>query len=453
MSPTSATSSKTFLVGGAVRDTLLGLHVHDRDHVVVGSSVDEMLAQGFRPVGKDFPVFLHPETHEEHALARTERKSGVGYKGFVVHADSSVTLEEDLGRRDLTINAMAMDADGAVIDPHGGRSDLAQGILRHVSAVAFVEDPVRVLRLARFAARYAGFRVADDTLDLVRQMVDAGELQHLVAERVWQELSKGLMESRPERMIEVLRTTGALKVLLPELDALWGIPQPIKHHPELDTGVHVLMVLQQAVRQNAPLEVRFAALLHDLGKGLTPEDLLPAHHGHEEDGVPLVEAVCERLKVPKPCRDLAVMVCREHLRVHRSEELRHSSIVALCERTDAFRRPDRFEQMLLACECDARGRLGLEDRAYPQRPYLTEAWRLIRAVDAGAVAAQCADPSHIRERIHGARTRALNTLNKRDFFGATVAMKTDSNVVNDLNGGNDEDPQMGGTSIQARPRP
>jgi tRNA nucleotidyltransferase (CCA-adding enzyme) len=350
------------LVGGAVRDGLLGIPVNDKDFVVVGSSAAEMESLGFRPVGKDFPVFLHPVTQDEYALARTERKSGQGYKGFTIYAESDVTLEQDLGRRDLTINAMAIDAAGNITDPHGGQKDLADKVLRHVKGQAFIEDPVRILRLARFCARYTDFTVAPDTTELVRDMVDNGELDHLVPERVWQELSKGLMEKAPERMLDFLRETGALKAILPEVDALHGVDQVAKHHPEVDTLVHVKMVLQQAVQRDAPLEVRFACLVHDLGKGITPKGILPAHHGHEQSGVALVKAVCERLKVPSECRDLAVLTCAEHTHVHRCEEMKDTSIVKFLGRADAFRRPERFAQFVLACECDARGRLGLEDR-------------------------------------------------------------------------------------------
>ncbi len=390
--PAPEAQLRTYLVGGAVRDGLLGLAVKDRDHVVVGATPALMEGLGFFAVGRDFPVFHHPVTHEEYALARTERKSGQGYKGFTVYAETDVTLEQDLGRRDLTINAMAQDANGHVIDPHGGQDDLRAGVLRHVSPQAFVEDPVRVLRLARFAARFPDFTVAPKTLGLVRDMVASGEMQHLVAERVWQELSKGLMEGHPERMFEVLRETGALKELIPELDALWGVPQPAKHHPEVDTGVHIMMVLQQAARAGATLDVRLACLFHDLGKGITPKDMLPSHHGHEGDGVPLVQAACKRLKVPSPIRDLAMMVCKDHTLVHTCQVLRMGSLVDLFEKSDAFRRPERFANFLLACEFDARGRLGLEDRLYPQRDYVTRALEIVRGVDAGAIA------KHVMER-------------------------------------------------------
>jgi len=403
------------LVGGAVRDRLLGLPVNDRDFVVVGSSVDEMVARGFTPVGKDFPVFLHPQTHDEYALARTERKSGQGYKGFVVCADQSVTLEDDLRRRDLTINAMAMDDQGRIIDPHGGQKDLASKVLRHVNNRAFVEDPVRIMRLARFCARYADFTVDPDTVELVRDMVDNGEMDHLVPERVWQELSKGLMEDAPERMLEFLRQTGALRAILPEVDALHGVPQVAKHHPEVDTFVHVNMVLQQAVKMGAPLEVRFACLMHDLGKGITPHHVLPAHHGHELTGVPLVRQVAARLKVPRECLDLAVLTCDKHTHVHRCEEMRDSSVVKLFLAADAIRRPERFEQFLQACESDARGRLGLEDRDYPQRAYLSEALRLVKAVNSGEIAQSCKNPKEIQNKINQARIRSLKDLSMDAF--------------------------------------
>lgn len=400
-----------YLVGGAVRDELLGLPAKDRDYVVVGSTPESMEALGFRRVGKDFPVFLHPQTKEEYALARTERKNGQGYKGFAVYAEPDVTLEQDLGRRDLTINAMAQSATGELIDPYGGKADLDDGILRHVNPAAFMEDPVRILRLARFAARYQGFTVAQETMSLVCKMVSRGDVSHLVAERVWQEIAKGLMEKAPERMFELLHTTGALKVLLPELDVLWGVPAgPVIHHPEIDAGIHVMMVLAQAVKVNAPLEVRFAALLHDVGKGVTPKSGWPSHHDHETLGLPLVEAVCSRLKVPSECRSLALMACGEHTKIHQSAQLKKSTLIKLMERTDAFRRPRRFESLLQVCECDARGRLGLEDRAYPQRAYVTEALLLARSVNTGEVAAMCSTPAVIAQRIHEERVRRLNLL-------------------------------------------
>jgi tRNA nucleotidyltransferase (CCA-adding enzyme) len=374
---------KCYVVGGAVRDRLLGRPASDRDWVVVGATPEEMAAAGFIAVGRDFPVFLHPQTQEEYALARTERKTAPGYHGFVVHADPDVTLEDDLRRRDLTINAMAEASDGSLIDPFGGTQDLRDKVLRHVSE-AFAEDPVRILRLARFAARLPDFRVAGETRELMRRMVQAGEADALVPERVWQELSRGLMESHPGRMFEVLRDCGALAAVLPEVDRLWGVPQRAEHHPEVDTGAHLLLVLDMAARLDAPLEVRFACLCHDLGKAETPAELLPKHHGHEARSVALLLRVCERWRVPAACRELAEVVAREHGNVHRSESLNAVSVMRLLERCDALRRPDRFEQALLACECDARGRLGMEERPYPQAARLRAALQRAQAVDASA---------------------------------------------------------------------
>lgn len=396
---------KSYVVGGAVRDRLLGRPVSDRDHVVVGATPDEMVAQGYQPVGKDFPVFLHPDTHEEYALARTERKSGRGYKGFVVHASPEVTLEEDLVRRDLTINAMAEDEAGTLIDPYGGQRDLAARTFRHVSE-AFAEDPVRILRVARFAARFADFSVAEETLALMCRMVEAGEVDALVTERVWQELARGLMETKPSRMFAVLRDCGALAKLLPEVDRLFGVPQPPEHHPEVDTGVHVMLVVDWAAAQGFDLPVRFAALTHDLGKGVTPPQFWPKHHGHEAKSVDLVRIVCERLRVPADCRDLAVAVARDHGNVHRAAELRPATLVELFERIDAFRRPDRFEQFLQACECDFRGRPGYETKPYAAPRYLRDALAAARGVDAGAVA-RAAAPARIREAVFEARAQAL----------------------------------------------
>jgi tRNA nucleotidyltransferase (CCA-adding enzyme) len=378
---------KTYMVGGAVRDALLGLPVNDHDWVAVGATPEEMVAAGYTPVGRDFPVFLHPQTKEEVALARTERKSAPGYRGFTIHADPGVTLEEDLMRRDLTINAMARDEDGTLIDPYHGQRDLQAKVLRHVSA-AFAEDPVRILRLARFAARFSDFSVADETTALMRQMVDAGEVDALVPERVWQELSRGLMEPKPSRMFEVLRSCGALARLLPEVDRLWGVPQPEAHHPEVDTGLHLMLVLDMAAQLQAPLTVRFACLGHDLGKGTTRVDELPRHIAHEARSVKLVEAVCERLRVPTECRELAVVVAREHGNVHRSGELNAAAVMRLLERCDAWRRPQRFAEMLLACECDARGRTGLEHQPYPQRARLQRALDAALEVDTAAVSTE-----------------------------------------------------------------
>jgi tRNA nucleotidyltransferase (CCA-adding enzyme) len=371
---------KRYLVGGAVRDRLLGRAVGDRDWVVVGADPDELLGLGYLAVGRDFPVFLHPETREEHALARTERKTGPGYHGFEFHADRSVTLEDDLARRDLTINAIAEDENGALVDPHGGRRDLAAKVLRHVSP-AFAEDPVRILRLARFAARFADFQVAAETEALMREMVANGEVDALVPERVWQELSRGLMEGKPSRMFEVLRASGALARVLPEVDRLFGVPQRADYHPEVDTGVHLMMVLDMAARLATGLAVRYACLGHDLGKGTTPAEVLPRHLRHEERSVALVQAMSERLRVDNACRALAVVVAREHGNIHRSGEFGAAAILRLLERCDALRRPDRFAEALLACECDARGRLGLEDTPYPPRARLTEALARVIAVD------------------------------------------------------------------------
>ncbi len=397
---------KTYVVGGAVRDGLLGLPVQDRDHVVVGATPDEMRAAGYKPVGKDFPVFLHPETREEYALARTERKTAPGYMGFVFHAAPDVTLEQDLVRRDLTINAIAQAEDGTLIDPYGGQRDLAARVLRHVSP-AFAEDPVRILRVARFAARFHDFHVAEETVALIRAMVGSGEVDHLVAERVWQEVSRGLMEARPSRMLGVLRYCGALARLLPEVDKLFGVPQPADHHPEVDTGVHVLLVIDHAARTNQPLPVRYAALLHDLGKGETPAGEWPRHHGHEARGVELVEAVSERLRVPADCRDLAVLTAREHGVIGRAHELRANTMVQLLERVDALRRPERFAQLLQACACDYRGRPGYEERTYLPLEILPRALAAMQGVDAGAIAAALEDKAQIPQRIHEARVTAV----------------------------------------------
>jgi len=402
---------KTYIVGGAVRDAMLGLPVQDRDHVVVGATPKQMLALGYTPVGKDFPVFLHPRTHEEYALARTERKTAPGYKGFVFHTDADVTLEQDLIRRDLSINAMALDEDGTLHDPFNGRQDIKNRVFRHVSD-AFAEDPVRILRLARFAARFSiaphDFTVAPETNALMRQMVAAGEVDALVPERVWQELSRGLMEVKPSRMFEVLRDCGALARILPELDALWGVPQPPKHHPEIDTGVHVMLVVDYAARQNYSLSVRFAALMHDLGKAATPASEWPRHHGHEQKGVQLVEAVCRRLKVPTECRDLAVMAARDHGNISRALELRPNTIVALLERSDAFRKPQRFLGLLRASECDCFGRADVPDARFPQYDYLAHALAAAQQVKAGEIAQGYAgQPQQIALAIHDARIDAV----------------------------------------------
>lgn len=404
---------KAYLVGGAVRDILMGLNPKDNDYVVVGSTVEEMLASGFKQVGEGFPVFLHPETGEEYALARTERKTGPGYKGFEFNSDPTVTLEEDLARRDLTINAMAVDDSDHIVDPFGGQQDIADKLIRHINADAFKEDPVRVLRVARFRARYHEFNVHYRTLALCEIMVEDGELNHLVPERVWAELAKGLMEKTPSKMIDTLWDVSALEVIIPELAALAGVPQPIEHHPEGAVLTHTLMALDMAAKWNAPLEVRWAVLLHDLGKGLTPVEILPSHHGHEQAGVKLVEAVCDRLKVPSACRDLAVMVCREHTNIHRALELNASSLVSLFKRTDAFRRPDRFEDLLRACEWDAKGRLGFENRDYPQHGHLRAALNAAKSINAGEIASKNTDKAFLAEQIHGARTRAIKAVLKK----------------------------------------
>ena len=401
-----------FVVGGAVRDRLLGLPVNDRDWVVVGSTPEQMVAAGFTPVGRDFPVFLHPKSKEEYALARTERKSGRGYLGFVVQASPEVTLDQDLARRDLTINAIAEDPKtGALTDPFGGQRDIAARLLRHVGP-AFVDDPVRLLRLARLAARFADFNVAPETEALLAQMVADGEVDHLVPERVWQELSRGLMEAQPARMFEVLRGCGALARLLPEVDRLWGVPQPEAHHPEIDTGEHLMLVLQMAARLAAPLAVRYACLCHDLGKGTTPVDELPRHIGHEARSAKLARAVGERWRVPTDCRELADLTAREHGNIHRSGTLDAAATIRLLDRCDAWRRPDRFAGLLLACECDARGRLGLAEAAYPQRTRLAAALALARTVNTTALAEAAAAKGlagpAIGQLIAAARVRALS---------------------------------------------
>ena len=409
-----------FVVGGAVRDALMGLPVNDRDWVVVGSTPESMTAQGFIPVGKDFPVFLHPQTREEYALARTERKTARGYKGFAVQAAPDVTLEEDLARRDLTVNAIAVPEGLAhqapsawanhIVDPYGGQRDLQAKVLRHVTG-AFAEDPVRILRLARFAARFSDFSVANDTMALMRQMVEDGEVDHLVPERVWQELARGLMSAQPSRMFEVLRACGALKVLLPELDRLWGVPQRPEYHPEIDTGVHMMLAMDMAARLNMPLTVRVACLMHDLGKGTTPADVLPRHIDHEDRSVKLLEKVCARLRVPTDCKELAEVVAREHGNIHRSAELGPEALMRLLDRCDAIRQPERFARVLQACECDARGRLGMGEAAYPQAERLLKAQQAALSVEtapiAQAAAAQGLKGPQIGVQITQARVRAI----------------------------------------------
>jgi tRNA nucleotidyltransferase (CCA-adding enzyme) len=402
---------ETYLVGGAVRDELLDYPVIERDWVVVGAHPEELLAQGYVQVGKDFPVFLHPETRDEYALARTERKQGHGYTGFAVHCDPDVTLEDDLRRRDLTVNAMARTATGEIIDPYGGRRDLEAGILRHVSE-AFVEDPLRVLRTARFAARLAhrGFTVAPETLELMAEIVRQDELAHLPAERIWIEIERALGERNPEVFIQVLRDCGALARLLPELDALYGVPQTEEHHPEIDTGVHVMMALQQAVRLSPSTDVRFAVLLHDLGKGTTPAAEWPRHIAHEKRGVKLVDRVCKRLKAPRAYRDLARLACEYHTHCHRALELRGKTVLKLLQASDALRRPERFEAFLLACEADARGRQGFEARDYPQADYLRRGLATAQAVTAADFAAQGLQGKALGQAIQEERVRRLEAM-------------------------------------------
>ena len=390
-----------YAVGGAVRDALMGLPVVDIDYVVVGATPLAMLAAGFKQVGKDFPVFLHPVNHCEYALARTERKSGRGYAGFTVHAAPDVTLAEDLARRDLTINAIARSDTGELIDPYSGQADIANGIFRHVSP-AFAEDPLRILRIARFAARFAGFSIAPETLGLMRNMVTAGEVRDLVAERVWQELARGLCEAKPARMVQVLDDCGALAVVLPEIKALFGVPQSPEHHPEIDTGVHTMMVLQAVCALSKELPVRFAALVHDLGKAQTPASELPRHRGHEGRSLPLIQDLCQRLRVPNDCRDLALLVAAEHGNIHRSGELDAAGLMRLLSRCDALRKHARFEQALLACQADAQGRLGLEATPYPQAARLRTALNAALTVRGGDVIQQL----RTRRAEHGAADTA-----------------------------------------------
>ena len=403
------TTMQTYIVGGAVRDELLGLTVKDHDHVVVGSTVEAMLAAGYKSVGKDFPVFLHPKTHEEYALARTERKTAKGYKGFVVHASPEVTLEEDLARRDLTINAIAKTADGKLIDPFNGIADIKSKILRHVSD-AFTEDPVRILRAARFAARFEEFTIAPETMDLMKQMVAAGEVDALVPERVWQELAKGLMEDKPSRMFEVLRESGALQKIFPELDRLWGVPQPPQHHPEVDTGLHVMMVIDYAASQHFSLPVRFAALTHDLGKGATPKDILPRHIAHEERSVALLKEVSKRLRVPNNCKELAHIVAKFHGKLHQSLQMKPGTLLDFLMQLDAIRQPARFEDFLKACEADSRGRTGFEGCATPAADLMQKVLTAALSVDAGAIAKQHTETEKIKQAIFEARVGAIKNL-------------------------------------------
>jgi tRNA nucleotidyltransferase (CCA-adding enzyme) len=402
---------QVYLVGGAVRDRLLGLPPRERDWVVVGALPEELERRGFMRVGREFPVFLHPETREEYALARLERKVAPGYRGFVTRFSPDVTLEDDLSRRDLTINALAEDTAGHLIDPHGGAGDIEARVLRHVSD-AFAEDPVRILRVARFAARYAdlGFVIAPETLALMRRMVESGEASALVPERVWQETERALGEPRPEVCFEVLRSCGALAVIFPEIDALFGVPQPPQWHPEIDTGVHTLLVVRMAALLSPSTTVRFAALVHDLGKAVTPRTEWPSHRGHEERSVRLVQALAARLKIPGEHRDLAVLAARHHGNVHRAHELRAATVLRVLEQTDAFRRPERFEDLLLACEADARGRTGLEQRPYPQRAYLSAARAAAAAVMLAETEREGLTGAQIGERLRAARLAAIEQL-------------------------------------------
>lgn len=399
---------KTYLVGGAVRDGLLNLPLKDKDWVVVGASPQQMLDAGYEQVGRDFPVFLHPSSHEEYALARTERKSGSGYTGFVCYAAPDVTLEQDLARRDLTINAIAQDADGNFYDPYRGREDLKLRLLRHVSA-AFNEDPLRVLRVARFAARFAhlNFRVADETMALMRAMAASGELAHLTAERVWKETESALLTRNPQVYFQVLRDCGALAVLFPELDNLYGVPAPAKWHPEIDTGVHALMTLAMAAQLSPELDIRFATLFHDVGKGLTPPERWPSHHGHGPAGVPLVAALCERLRVPNTVRDLALLVTEFHDLVHTVQNQSAATLIALFDRVDAWRKPQRVEQIAITSEADARGRTGFESNPYPQGDYLRTAWRVAQSVSTKEVVEAGFKGSEVREELTRRRVAAL----------------------------------------------
>ena len=400
---------KAYLVGGAVRDALMGFTGADRDWVVVGGTPEALVAQGYQPVGKDFPVFLHPDTHEEYALARTERKTARGYHGFAIHASPDVTLEEDLARRDLTINAIAQDGD-TLIDPYGGQRDITAKVLRHVTE-AFREDPVRILRLARFAARFPDFTVAPETMALMREIVAEGEVDALVSERVWQELSRGLMGTKPSRMLQVLRECGALQRLLPEVNQLYGVPQRAEYHPEIDTGIHLEMVLDASARMNAPLDVRFACLCHDLGKGTTPADVLPRHIGHEQRSAKLTRALCTRWRVPAECKELAELVAREHGNIHQSLGFGAEAVLRLLVRCDALRRPERFLLALHACECDARGRLGKEDEAYAQGPRLALLLKAAQSVDSATISAQALQDGlkgpAVGGRIDAARLAAI----------------------------------------------
>ena len=412
---------KTYLVGGAVRDQLLGYPYHEKDWVVVGGTPEEMLAAGYQQVGKDFPVFLHPQSHEEYALARTERKTAPGYHGFQVHASAEVTLEEDLLRRDLTINAIARDEDGSLIDPYHGADDIKNKTLRHVSN-AFAEDPVRILRVARFAARYAhlGFQVADETMTLMKKMVAAGEVDALTPERIWQETVKALGEKTPTRFVEVLRECGALKKILPELDCLFGVPQPAEHHPEIDTGVHTLMVLEQACKLSADTDVRLAALLHDLGKGATPKEKWPSHINHEARGAEIVLTVCKRLRIPNDYRDLAERVARFHLHYHRALELKASTVVKTLKQLDAWRRPERYEKFILACEADSRGRPGYENRELPQSDFLRQALAVTKNINVQELVRQGYEKQALANKIHDVRVSRIKALKQQPAFSISI---------------------------------
>ena len=405
---------QVYLVGGAVRDELLGIPVRERDWCVVGATPQQMIDQGYKPVGRDFPVFLHPDTNEEYALARTERKTAKGYHGFAFNTSPDVTIEDDLGRRDLTINAIAKDADGNIVDPHGGRQDIENRVLRHVSD-AFLEDPVRILRAAKFRARFdaLGFQIADETMAMMRDIVAAGEADALVPDRVWKETEEALGGPSPWLYFEALRDCHALRAVFPEIDALYGVPQPEQWHPEIDTGVHTMMALEQITKASDAVDARFAVLVHDLGKATTRQSDLPSHPGHEKRGVKLIRRLAERMPVPGDCRDLAVLVAEFHTHCHKASELRDSTMLKVLERTDAFRRPERFERFLLACEADARGRKGLEDRDYPQADLFRAAFRAANSVDAGAIAAEHSGAA-IKDAIRKARTDAIRRARQPD---------------------------------------
>ncbi|CAM2867303.1 multifunctional CCA addition/repair protein [Vibrio ordalii] len=402
---------QVYLVGGAVRDQLLHIDIYDKDWVVVGSSPEQMLATGFTPVGKDFPVFLHPKTKQEYALARTERKTGAGYTGFACYYAPDVTLEEDLARRDLTINAIAQDNAGKLIDPYGGQRDLRNRLLRHVSD-AFIEDPLRVLRVARFAAKFAhlGFTIADETMALMKQITQSGELQHLTAERVWQEWQKSLATQHPEIFISALRQCGALKVVLPELDRLFGVPQPEKWHPEIDTGVHTLMVAAQAAKLSSSIAVRFAAQVHDLGKGVTPKNEWPSHKMHCHTGVNIIKALCERVRIPNECKELALLVCEQHSNIHRAAELKPSTKLKILDKLDAWRKPERLLDVLLCCQADHAGRLGCEETPYPQRDIFLEAYQAALSVDVQQVIRDGFQGKAIKEELDKRRIAAISTV-------------------------------------------